>query len=362
MGSGQDHTVTYGGTVERGADAGKTWARFCALLRGKGDPMKRILLALLLIGAAKVQAFEGEYVLGRAIFDTERTIPRYVHLAFHDTHVDVTLMTGTVFPESCKSAGWCRRVWDGLRIDLGDGGDAIVVTGYSVTADDRPSNAVVRMDDPKADARLFYGPLVALLSGATLYEESDGTLLIKSPAFGSVPAYPMTVDQAQLPMTFVYAVNESFRALDHCEIEAFHEHIQATGGRSRFLDALEHLQHWQALREAGERIERPDTDDAAALEAYQKKKQPELVMITVTAPQFLQLPPDIDIDTLIVGGIVTNGGVASTVRDAHLRNLNTILLSDGCAAFKQDVHDATLVSLSSVTPIMSCGDVLETLS
>ncbi|HBR37905.1 MAG TPA: cysteine hydrolase, partial [Sulfitobacter pontiacus] len=44
------------------------------------------------------------------------------------------------------------------------------------------------------------------------------------------------------------------------------------------------------------------------------------------------------IDTLIIGGIVTNGGVASTVRDAHLRDIHTVLLSDGCAAFKQDVH------------------------
>ena len=33
------------------------------------------------------------------------------------------------------------------------------------------------------------------------------------------------------------------------------------------------------------------------------------------------------IDTLIVGGIVTNGGVASTVRDAHLRDIHTVLLS-----------------------------------
>ncbi|MFT7311072.1 MAG: ureidoacrylate peracid hydrolase, partial [Paracoccaceae bacterium] len=40
------------------------------------------------------------------------------------------------------------------------------------------------------------------------------------------------------------------------------------------------------------------------------------------------------IDTLIIGGIVTNGGVASTVRDAHLRNIDTVLLSDGCAAFR----------------------------
>lgn len=60
------------------------------------------------------------------------------------------------------------------------------------------------------------------------------------------------------------------------------------------------------------------------------------------------------IDTLIIGGIVTNGGVASTVRDAHLRDIHTILLSDGCAAFNDDVHDATLKSLGSVTEIVSC--------
>lgn len=68
------------------------------------------------------------------------------------------------------------------------------------------------------------------------------------------------------------------------------------------------------------------------------------------------------IDTLIVGGIVTNGGVASTVRDAHLRNLHTVLLSDGCAAFKPEVHDATLVSLASVTQVATCAQVLEALA
>jgi nicotinamidase-related amidase len=70
----------------------------------------------------------------------------------------------------------------------------------------------------------------------------------------------------------------------------------------------------------------------------------------------------LDIDTLIVGGIVTNGGVASTVRDAHLRNIHTVLLSDGCAAFKQEVHDATLISLGSITPVMTCGEALEALA
>lgn len=67
----------------------------------------------------------------------------------------------------------------------------------------------------------------------------------------------------------------------------------------------------------------------------------------------------LEIDTLIVGGIVTNGGVASTVRDAHLRNMHTIILSDGCAAFNDAVHDATLVSLGSVTEVMTCADAIQ---
>ena len=66
----------------------------------------------------------------------------------------------------------------------------------------------------------------------------------------------------------------------------------------------------------------------------------------------------LDIDTLIIGGIVTNGGVASTVRDAHLRNIETILLSDGSAAFQDDVHQATLTSLGTVTRVMTCAEAL----
>jgi nicotinamidase-related amidase len=67
------------------------------------------------------------------------------------------------------------------------------------------------------------------------------------------------------------------------------------------------------------------------------------------------------IDTLVIGGIVTNGGVASTVRDAHLRDLHTILLSDGCAAFDPKVHDATLISLGSVTQVTTCAEMAEAL-
>jgi len=66
----------------------------------------------------------------------------------------------------------------------------------------------------------------------------------------------------------------------------------------------------------------------------------------------------VGIEHLIVGGIVTNGGVASTLRDAHLRNIETVMLTDGCAAFRQEVHDATLLSLGTVTRQMSCAEAL----
>jgi len=65
-----------------------------------------------------------------------------------------------------------------------------------------------------------------------------------------------------------------------------------------------------------------------------------------------------DIENLIVGGIVTNGGVASTLRDAHLRNVETVMLSDGCAAFDREVHEASLLSLKTVTHQMTCADAL----
>ena len=62
------------------------------------------------------------------------------------------------------------------------------------------------------------------------------------------------------------------------------------------------------------------------------------------------------IKTLMVCGIVTNGGVASTVRDAHVRDFNTITLHDGCAAFSPDTHDTAIKALATVGQIMSIAD------
>ena len=63
------------------------------------------------------------------------------------------------------------------------------------------------------------------------------------------------------------------------------------------------------------------------------------------------------IETLIFAGIVTNGGVASTLRDAHVRDFATVLLSDGCAAFSDEVHKSTVASLQAISPVMTCAEL-----
>ena len=62
------------------------------------------------------------------------------------------------------------------------------------------------------------------------------------------------------------------------------------------------------------------------------------------------------IRTLMVCGIVTNGGVASTVRDAHVRDFNVITLHDGCAAFLPETHDTAVKALATVGRTMSVAE------
>jgi nicotinamidase-related amidase len=64
------------------------------------------------------------------------------------------------------------------------------------------------------------------------------------------------------------------------------------------------------------------------------------------------------IRTLVFGGIVTNGGVASTLRDAHVRDFHCMVLGDGCAAFKTEVHETAIADLSTVAQVMSCAEAL----
>lgn len=65
---------------------------------------------------------------------------------------------------------------------------------------------------------------------------------------------------------------------------------------------------------------------------------------------------------LLVAGIVTNGGVASTLRDAHVRGFHCTLLSDGCAAFRPSVHDETVASLRHLVAVATCAEAMAALA
>ena len=60
---------------------------------------------------------------------------------------------------------------------------------------------------------------------------------------------------------------------------------------------------------------------------------------------------------VIFTGIVTNGGVASTVRDAHVRDFRCIVLKDGCAAFDLTTHETAIAALSDIAEISTCAQV-----
>lgn len=69
-----------------------------------------------------------------------------------------------------------------------------------------------------------------------------------------------------------------------------------------------------------------------------------------------------NITDLIFCGIVTNGGVASTVRDAHVRDFHCTVVEDACAAFNDEAHNSTIGSLSTIAEIANCEDVVEALN
>jgi ureidoacrylate peracid hydrolase len=65
------------------------------------------------------------------------------------------------------------------------------------------------------------------------------------------------------------------------------------------------------------------------------------------------------IEHLALCGIVTNGGVASTLRDAHLREYHNTVLSDACAAFGNN-HATALADMATIASVVTCTEFLAT--
>lgn len=68
------------------------------------------------------------------------------------------------------------------------------------------------------------------------------------------------------------------------------------------------------------------------------------------------------IEHVLFTGIVTNGGVASTVRDAHVREFDCTVIEDGCAAFSSDHHRAAIDGLLPVAKIVTIAEVIEAIT
>jgi nicotinamidase-related amidase len=68
------------------------------------------------------------------------------------------------------------------------------------------------------------------------------------------------------------------------------------------------------------------------------------------------------IEQLYFTGMVTNGGVASTLRDAHVRDFECNVIEDGCAAFTEEIHRAAIGALGSVAQVVTIKDVMQSIA
>ncbi|WP_426958639.1 cysteine hydrolase [Muricoccus radiodurans] len=64
------------------------------------------------------------------------------------------------------------------------------------------------------------------------------------------------------------------------------------------------------------------------------------------------------IERLIVAGITTNGGVATTVRDAHVRDIEVTVLADGCATFGRAAHEMAIAALRPVARVATVAEAM----
>jgi ureidoacrylate peracid hydrolase len=69
----------------------------------------------------------------------------------------------------------------------------------------------------------------------------------------------------------------------------------------------------------------------------------------------------LDVDTLVLTGIVTHGGVEATARDALIRDFSVVILEDGVAAFDEQLHLASLRGMGLYLTVMDSADYLRVL-
>ena len=65
-----------------------------------------------------------------------------------------------------------------------------------------------------------------------------------------------------------------------------------------------------------------------------------------------------DIQTVVLTGVVTHGGVEATARDAMIRDFSVVILDDCVAAFDEEMHGASLRGLGVYLTVMDSREFL----
>jgi ureidoacrylate peracid hydrolase len=66
--------------------------------------------------------------------------------------------------------------------------------------------------------------------------------------------------------------------------------------------------------------------------------------------------------TVVLTGIVTNGGVEATARDALLRDFSVVVLEDCVGALDQELHEASLRNMGAYMAVVSSTEYLSALA
>jgi ureidoacrylate peracid hydrolase len=66
----------------------------------------------------------------------------------------------------------------------------------------------------------------------------------------------------------------------------------------------------------------------------------------------------LDVETLIVAGVITNVCVEATARDAFARDFRITVLSDCVSGFRRDLHDASLETLKIFGRVMESTEIV----
>ena len=68
------------------------------------------------------------------------------------------------------------------------------------------------------------------------------------------------------------------------------------------------------------------------------------------------------IESLLFTGIVTNVGISTTVRDAHVLEYDCTLIEDGCAAFNEADHQIAVQAIRAVARVTTIAETIREIS